>query len=129
MRGIDTQVRQIRRRIFKEIAELAYESENLIADMDVERVFIYLGTNDLVGIDPAKTSDRMMELCEKIKASKAPKFKAGQQLKDAVNDVGENATFIEAVSVEGAYIGSSEEFYKRQEEDPAALGLWFALCC
>ncbi|MCQ2498804.1 MAG: GDSL-type esterase/lipase family protein [Lachnospiraceae bacterium] len=43
---------------------------NLIADMDVERVFIYLGTNDLVGIDPAKTSDRMMELCEKIKASK-----------------------------------------------------------
>lgn len=32
----------------------------------------------------------------------------------------ETATFIEAVSVEGAYIGSSEEFYKRQEEDPAA---------
>ncbi len=32
----------------------------------------------------------------------------------------ETTTFIEAVSVEGAYIGSSEEFYKREEEDPAA---------
>lgn len=43
---------------------------NLVANMDVDRVFIYLGTNDLVGIDPGKTSDRMMELCAKIKSSK-----------------------------------------------------------
>lgn len=34
MRGIDTQVRQIRRRVFKEVASLAYHSENLIADME-----------------------------------------------------------------------------------------------
>lgn len=34
MRGIETQVRLTRRRIFKEIAELAYHSENLIDDME-----------------------------------------------------------------------------------------------
>lgn len=34
MRGIETQVRKTRRRIFKEIAELAYTSENLIGDME-----------------------------------------------------------------------------------------------
>ena len=34
MRGIETQVRKTRRRIFKEIAELAYHSENLIDDME-----------------------------------------------------------------------------------------------
>jgi len=34
MRGIDTQVRKIRRRVFKEIAALAYESEHLIDDME-----------------------------------------------------------------------------------------------
>lgn len=34
MRGIDTQVRQVRRRVFKEVAELAYHSENLIDDME-----------------------------------------------------------------------------------------------
>lgn len=34
MRGIETQVRLTRRRIFKEIAELAYHSENLIGDME-----------------------------------------------------------------------------------------------
>ena len=34
MRGIDTQVRKIRRRVFKEVANLAYHSENLIADME-----------------------------------------------------------------------------------------------
>lgn len=34
MRGIDTQVRQIRRRVFKEIANLAYTSENLKDDVE-----------------------------------------------------------------------------------------------
>ncbi len=34
MRGIETQVRLTRRRIFREIAELAYNSENLIDDME-----------------------------------------------------------------------------------------------
>ena len=34
MRGIETQVRLTRRRIFKEIAELAYHSDNLIDDME-----------------------------------------------------------------------------------------------
>lgn len=34
MRGIETQVRKTRRRIFKEIAKLAYTSENLIDDME-----------------------------------------------------------------------------------------------
>ena len=34
MRGIDTQVRKNRRRIFKEVASLAYHSENLIDDME-----------------------------------------------------------------------------------------------
>ncbi len=34
MRGIDTQVRKDRRRIFKEVALLAYESENLIDDIE-----------------------------------------------------------------------------------------------
>ena len=34
MRGIDTSVRKMRRRIFREIANLAYNSENLIDDME-----------------------------------------------------------------------------------------------
>ena len=34
MRGIDTPVRQIRRRVFKEVARLAYESTNLKDDME-----------------------------------------------------------------------------------------------
>lgn len=34
MRGIETQVRKTRRRIFKEISELAYHSNNLIDDME-----------------------------------------------------------------------------------------------
>ncbi len=34
MRGIDTPVRQIRREVFKEIANLAYHSDNLIDDME-----------------------------------------------------------------------------------------------
>ena len=34
MRGIDTQVRKNRRRIFKEIASLAYHSENLKDDIE-----------------------------------------------------------------------------------------------
>lgn len=34
MRGIDTQVRKMRRRIFKEVADLAYNSENLKDDME-----------------------------------------------------------------------------------------------
>ncbi|MCM1568919.1 MAG: 4Fe-4S dicluster domain-containing protein [Roseburia sp.] len=34
MRGIDTPVRQIRRRVFKEVANLAYESTNLKDDME-----------------------------------------------------------------------------------------------
>ena len=34
MRGIDTQVRKVRRRVFKEVANLAYTSENLIDDME-----------------------------------------------------------------------------------------------
>ena len=34
MRGIDTQVRKMRRRVFKEIANLAYSSTNLIDDME-----------------------------------------------------------------------------------------------
>lgn len=34
MRGIDTPVRKIRREVFKEIANLAYHSENLIGDME-----------------------------------------------------------------------------------------------
>ena len=34
MRGIDTQVRKVRRQVFKEIANLAYHSDNLIADME-----------------------------------------------------------------------------------------------
>ena len=34
MRGIDTQVRKMRRRIFKEVANLAYNSDNLIDDME-----------------------------------------------------------------------------------------------
>ena len=34
MRGIDTQVRKDRRRIFKEIANLAYHSENLKDDVE-----------------------------------------------------------------------------------------------
>ena len=34
MRGIDTEVRKSRRRIFKEVAKLAYDSENLIDDME-----------------------------------------------------------------------------------------------
>lgn len=34
MRGIDTQVRRTRRRIFKEVADLAYHSDNLIDDVE-----------------------------------------------------------------------------------------------
>lgn len=34
MRGIDTQVRKMRRRVFREIANLAYHSENLTDDME-----------------------------------------------------------------------------------------------
>ena len=34
MRGIDTEVRKVRRRIFKEVASLAYYSQNLIDDME-----------------------------------------------------------------------------------------------
>lgn len=34
MRGIDTQVRKVRRRVFKEVANLAYTSKNLIDDME-----------------------------------------------------------------------------------------------
>ena len=34
MRGIDTQVRKIRRRIFKEVANLAYTSDNLKDDVE-----------------------------------------------------------------------------------------------
>ena len=34
MRGIDTQVRKMRRRIFKEVANLAYNSKNLKDDME-----------------------------------------------------------------------------------------------
>lgn len=34
MRGIETQVRKVRRRVFKEVADLAYHSENLIDDME-----------------------------------------------------------------------------------------------
>ena len=34
MRGIDTQVRKMRRRVFKEIANLAYASTNLTDDME-----------------------------------------------------------------------------------------------
>ena len=34
MRGIDTQVRKIRRSIFREVARMAYESTNLQADME-----------------------------------------------------------------------------------------------
>ena len=34
MRGIDTQVRKMRRRVFKEVANLAYTSENLINDVE-----------------------------------------------------------------------------------------------
>lgn len=34
LRGIDTQVRQMRRRVFKEIANLAYHPDNLTDDME-----------------------------------------------------------------------------------------------
>ena len=34
MRGIDTQVRKVRRRVFKEVANLAYTSNNLIDDVE-----------------------------------------------------------------------------------------------
>lgn len=34
MRGIDTPVRQVRRRVFKEVADLAYHSDNLKDDME-----------------------------------------------------------------------------------------------
>ena len=34
MRGIDTPVRQRRRRVFKEVANLAYNSSNLKDDME-----------------------------------------------------------------------------------------------
>lgn len=34
MRGIDTQVRQVRRKVFKEVARLAFESENIKDDME-----------------------------------------------------------------------------------------------
>ena len=34
MRGIETQVRKMRRRVFTEVARLAYESKNLIDDME-----------------------------------------------------------------------------------------------
>ena len=34
MRGIDTEVRKSRKRIFKEVAQLAYNSTNLIDDME-----------------------------------------------------------------------------------------------
>ena len=34
MRGIDTQVRKVRRRVFKEVANLAYNSQNIVDDME-----------------------------------------------------------------------------------------------
>lgn len=34
MRGIDTQVRKVRRAIFREVARMAYESDNLVDDME-----------------------------------------------------------------------------------------------
>ena len=34
MRGIDTDVRKTRRRVFKEVADLAYDSVNLKDDME-----------------------------------------------------------------------------------------------
>ncbi len=34
MRGIDTEVRKVRKRVFKEVANLAYNSDNLIDDME-----------------------------------------------------------------------------------------------
>ena len=40
MRGIDTQVRQIRRRVFKEVANLAYTSENLKDDVEALRLLV-----------------------------------------------------------------------------------------
>ena len=40
MRGIDTQVRVTRRRIFKEVANLAYHSENLKDDIELSLIHI-----------------------------------------------------------------------------------------
>lgn len=34
MRGIDTQVRKTRRAIFREVANMAYHSENIVDDME-----------------------------------------------------------------------------------------------
>ena len=34
MRGIDTQVRKVRRAIFREVANMAYNSKNLVEDME-----------------------------------------------------------------------------------------------
>lgn len=38
-----------------------------ISKMKADKVFIYLGTNDLVGISPEKTTENLMALCANIK--------------------------------------------------------------
>ena len=51
MRGIDTEVRKSRKRIFKEVAKLAYDSENLIDDMEA------LPYKSVDNIDPDSADD------------------------------------------------------------------------
>ncbi|MBR5419530.1 MAG: SGNH/GDSL hydrolase family protein [Lachnospiraceae bacterium] len=41
-----------------------------IAEMDVDRVFIMLGTNDLVGLEPGTISTNIYKLVDKIRAAK-----------------------------------------------------------
>ena len=66
MRGIETQVRKVRRRVFKEIADLAYHSENLIDDMEALPYKIVPGEDneywESVYRERAVVTDRRMHL-------------------------------------------------------------------
>ena len=43
MRGIDTPIRQIRRRVFEEVARVAFESDNLNDDIQRESYCVRAG--------------------------------------------------------------------------------------
>ena len=50
MRGIDTQVRKTRRAIFREVANMAYHSTNLVDDMEATSYNLWMRKIHLTGI-------------------------------------------------------------------------------
>ena len=56
MRGIDTQVRKIRRAIFREVANMAYNSKNLAEDMEA---LPYKHRIGIIYIESVKSSENV----------------------------------------------------------------------